>query len=235
MDALKQYEYYKTENGTLYCGDCLEIMPHLEPVDLVLTDPPYGNIDTHTSHLSKVTLKNGEPAGRVLGFDGLKKRDCLKLSEMFLEKTNGWAVFTCEWHFMESLHEQGNLVRFGIWRKVNGAPQFTGDRPGMGWEAIAICHKRGKKKWNGGGKHAVYNYPKVNSGHPTAKPTALFIELIRDFLCGDTVLDPFMGSGTTAIACERLGRKWIGIEISEKYCEIAAKRIEAEYSQRKLF
>ena len=52
---------------------------------------------------------------------------------------------------------------------------------------------------------------------------------------GQIVLDPFIGSGTTAIACEALGRKWIGIEISEKYCEIAAKRIEAEYKQRKLF
>lgn len=72
--------------------------------------------------------------------------------------------------------------------------------------------------------------------HPTVKPIGLmefFLHLHTED--GDFVLDPFMGSGTTAIACEILGRKWIGIEISEKYCEIAAKRIKSEADQLKLF
>ncbi len=68
------------------------------------------------------------------------------------------------------------------------------------------------------------------------KPVQLIIQLISKYSKkGQVVLDPFLGSGTTAVACEELNRKWVGIEISEKYCEIAAKRIEAENKQLKLF
>ena len=69
--------------------------------------------------------------------------------------------------------------------------------------------------------------------HPTQKPTSLIVCLLE--VGGETVLDPFIGSGTTAVACERLNRRWIGIEIEEKYCEIAARRIEKENQQLKLF
>jgi len=71
----------------------------------------------------------------------------------------------------------------GIWRKPDGAPQFTGDRPGTGWEGVAICHRDGKKYWNGGGKHAFWNIPKNenNSGHPTGKPYRLLMFFVSDF------------------------------------------------------
>jgi DNA modification methylase len=71
--------------------------------------------------------------------------------------------------------------------------------------------------------------------HSTQKPDDLFIDVISTRNDWGFILDPFLGSGTTAVACERLGRKWIGIEISEQYCELAAKRIEAEAAQLKLF
>ena len=101
----------------------------------------------------------------------------------------------------------------------------------MGWEAIAICHGPGKKRWNGGGRHAFYAHPKGEnrSGHPTGKPLPLYRELVRDFADADgTILDPFMGSGTTLRAAKDLNRKAIGIEIEEKYCEIAANRMAQE-------
>lgn len=112
-------------------------------------------------------------------------------------------------------------------------PQFTGDRPATGFEAITICHPKGKKRWNGGGSHAVWSYPIVlnRSGndprlHTTQKPEPLMVELVRLFSDpGETILDAFMGSGTTLAAAKRLGRKAIGIEREEKYCEIAAKRL----------
>ena len=79
-------------------------------------------------------------------------------------------------------------------------------------------------------------YTEKNEGHETPKPTNLLVFIINTTLRGNgVVLDPFLGSGTTAIACERLNRRWIGIEIEEKYCEISAKRIEKERSQLKLF
>ena len=215
--------------GCIVCGDCLEVMADMPDgcADAVVTDPPYGNTETHGAHLSSVTLKNGEPARQALGFKGIDEARCVELAARFIRLARGWAVFTCEWHFMEAIHRAGHLVRFGIWRKRNGAPQFTGDRPGTGWEAIAICHGPGKKAWNGGGKHAVYDYPKVRGGgHPTEKPVPLFAELVSDFTNpGDIILDPFCGSGTTCVAAKKLGRRYIGIEIDPHYCEIARERV----------
>jgi site-specific DNA-methyltransferase (adenine-specific) len=76
---------------------------------------------------------------------------------------------------------------------------------------------------------------KGSSAHPTQKPIKLIEKLIDVHTdIEGTVLDPFLGSGTTAVACEKLGRRWIGIEISEKYCEIAKQRIKSEYEQYKL-
>lgn len=230
----------KVEIGpaTLYLGDCRKILPTLHEVDAVITDPPYGDQATHSSHLSNITLKNGEPARQALGFAGITKDDAVDMAREWTELAKRWVVFTCEWKYAHALDEAGLLVRLGIWRKPDGAPQFTGDRPGMGWEAVAVCHRAGRKKWNGGGKHAFWSWPKGqnDSGHPTGKPLGLFSEFVADFTePGELVVDPFMGSGTTGVACAQLGRKFIGIEIERKYFDIACERIEAAYSQGRLF
>lgn len=230
---------------TLYLGDCLEIMPTLGAVDAVVTDPPYGADETHKSHLSTTTLRNGKPAGQVLGFDGWTEDEAVYRVRQFCAVARSWVVMTFEWKFMKALHDDGTLLRFGIWRKPDGAPQFTGDRPGMGWEAVAVCHGRvrarggdNRKVWNGGGKHAVWTHAKGSndSGHPTGKPYGLFAEFVRDFTQPrELVLDPFMGSGTTGVACVQLGRKFIGIEIEPSYFDTACKRIEKAHRQGDLF
>ena len=222
--------YYDHAGITIYHGDCREILPQVQ-ADVVITDPPYGDEATHAKHLSMITLRNGKPAGQVLGFSGISEHHMVELATEWCQKVPRWVVFTCEWKYGTALDRAGILIRLGIWRKPDGAPQFTGDRPAMGWEAIAICHRAGRKRWNGGGKHAFYEYPKGQntSGHPTGKPFGLFADLIRDFSEeGEIILDPFMGSGTTLVAAKQLGRKAIGIEIEERYCEIAAKRLAQE-------
>ena len=225
-------------DATLYLGDCRDILPTLDKVDAVVTDPPYGEADTHKKHLSRVTLRDGAPAGNELGFSGITPEEMVELTRKWVEISSGWVVFTCEWKFMHRLEEEGMLVRFGIWRKPDGAPQFTGDRPGTGWEAVAICHQTGKKRWNGGGKHAFWNFPKGenNSGHPTGKPIGLYKSFVHDFTDhGGTILDPFMGSGTTGVAAVQMGRRFIGIEREPKYFDIACKRIEDAHKQPRLF
>lgn len=208
---------WQSNNGeaSLYLGDCLEVLPCIGLVNAIITDPPYGDTETHAKHLSKVLLRDSTPARQELKFDGISKKQLIKMAQDWCVLSTGWVVFTCEWKYMTALHKAGLLIRFGIWRKPDGAPQFTGDRPGMGWEAVAICHKPGKKRWNGGGKHAFWQYPKAqnNSGHPTGKPLGLFEDFVRDFSdLGGLVADPFMGSGTTGVACMELGRKFIGVE-----------------------
>lgn len=223
---------------TLYRGDCREILPTLAPVDAVITDPPYGDNETHQGHLAQVVLRNGEPAGQALSFAGMSIDQLVEDALVWCRLARRWVVFTCEWHYAHALDTAGILVRLGIWRKPDGAPQFTGDRPGMGWEAVAICHRPGKKRWNGGGRHAFWTYPKGEntSGHPTGKPYGLFADLVRDFTdTGEIVCDPFMGSGTTGLACLRLGRAFVGIERDRRYFDLACRRIEAAYAQLDLF
>jgi site-specific DNA-methyltransferase (adenine-specific) len=225
-------------NAELWLGDCREILPMLPKVDAVVTDPPYGDSATHAKHLSSVILANGEPAGQALGFDGISEAECVDYVAQWVSCAARWVVFTCEWKYASALDKAGLLVRLGIWRKPDGAPQFTGDRPGTGWEAVAICHRQGKKRWNGGGKHAFWNFPKSqnDSGHPTGKPLGLFSSFVSDFTeSGEIVADPFMGSGTTGVACMNLGRKFIGIEREPKYFDIAVERITQAQKQQRLF
>lgn len=237
-EKLRSFRREQIGDATLYLGDCREVLPLLPPVDAVITDPPYGTDATHSGHLSKITLKTGEPARQALCFDGISEAEAVELARTWVEQAARWVVFTCEWKYAHALDKAGLLVRFGIWRKPDGAPQFTGDRPGTGWEAVAVCHRPGRKRWNGGGRHAVWTHPKGenDSGHPTGKPAGLVSDFVRDFSePGETVLDPFMGSGTTGVSCLRFGRKFIGVEIDERYFDIACKRIDEAYRQPRLF
>lgn len=234
---LESFHRVQIGDCTLYRADCREVLPLLPTVDAVLSDPPYGDDATHARHLSTITLRNGEPAGQALGFAGITSDDLAHMAGQWVAHAKRWVVFSCEWKHVAKLDDAGHLVRFGIWRKPDGAPQFTGDRPGMGWEAVAICHGPGRKRWNGGGSHAFWSFPKAGYyGHPTEKPEGLFRAWVRDFTdLGETILDPFMGSGTTGVACVKLGRKFIGIEIDEKYFDIACRRIEEAYKQPDMF
>jgi len=225
------------EGVTLHLGDCREILPALGKVDAVISDPPYGDKETHAQHLSSVTLRDGTPAGQALGFAGISAAELVDHAAKWVSLAQRWVVFSCEWKHAHKLEDAGFLVRLGIWRKPDGAPQFTGDRPGTGWEAIAICHRPGRKKWNGGGRHAVWTVPKgQGDGHPTQKPVQLAMQFVTDFTdAGETVLDPFMGSGTTGVAAVKLGRKFIGIEIEARYFDIACKRISDALKQPDMF
>lgn len=143
-------------------------------------------------------------------------------------------------------------LRTGVWRKLGATPQFTGDRPAQAVEFIYIGHRPGKKRWNGGGRHAwwevderadplIYEHAVVqNRGgidgkrlHTTQKPLSLMEALVRDFTDKDElILDPFAGSGTTIAACKRLGRRGTGIELDEKYAALAARRVDGFVEQR---
>ena len=106
----------------------------------------------------------------------------------------------------------------------------------MGWEAIAILHREGRKHWNGGGHHAVWVCDVERGEHPTQKPLRLVMDWIAKFTDeGETVLDPFMGSGTTGVACHKLGRKFIGIEKRPDYFALACERLVDVSRQGELF
>lgn len=217
--------YYERDGITIYHGDARDVLPLLEQVDHVITDPPYGE-ETHSGARSQKNID-----GRMVTFDSITGEDLARILSICSAKR--WLIATMEWRHVaqfEKCPPRGwEFIRHGVWVKPDGAPQFTGDRPATGWESVAIFHRPGKKRWNGGGHHAVWVCNVERGAHPTQKPVRLyktFIELFTD--PGDVILDPFMGSGTTLRAAKDLGRRAIGIEINEKYCEIAVQRLAQE-------
>jgi site-specific DNA-methyltransferase (adenine-specific) len=219
--------YFEKDGLTIYQGDCRDILPSLPKVDLVLTDPPYSE-RTHAGARGHWAPRKEDHI--VEAAFGSVTREWLR-ETLALCVPKRWVVSFMDYTMVPWLEENPpegmRGVRMGIWVKPNGAPQFTGDRPGMGWEAIWIGHNLGEKlRWNGVGRHGVWNCPIEQGAHPTMKPLKLVRELASLFSeDGETILDPFMGSGTTLVAARDLGRKAIGIEIEERYCEIAALRL----------
>jgi site-specific DNA-methyltransferase (adenine-specific) len=221
--------YYQDDIVTIYHGRSQEVIPCLEVVDHIVTDAPYSEAVSKGSRTAKNTGPLNPQA--FIGFNITE--DALRdlLASIPAKR---WAVVFCDWKHGAGLDrvppDGWRFVREGCWTKTNGAPQFTGDRPAPGWEAISFLHREGKMRWNGGGRRAVWEYPvERQNGHPTPKPIDLMKDLISLFTDpGETILDPFMGSGTTLRAAKDLGRKAIGIEIEERYCEIAARRMSQE-------
>lgn len=225
------------ENATLYLGDCMDILPTLDKVDAVITDPPYGQ-RTHEGARTGGNGHSDPKSGKavLIDFSALNDEQFIPLCAKLVNLSARWVVMTCEWRHAAMLEQNQLLVRLGVWIKPNGAPQFTGDRPGTGWEAVAILHRSGKKRWNGGGRHAVWNHCIETGFHPTQKPIALLSNWVKDFTDhGETIFDPFMGSGTTGVAAIQMGRKFIGIEREPKYFDIACKRIEQASKQVDMF
>jgi site-specific DNA-methyltransferase (adenine-specific) len=214
-------------------GDCLDVLKQMpdKSVDCTFSDPPYSD----KTHKGARTGKTGDDL--LVTFDCISEEYFLDLCKTLLRINKKWIVMTCDWRHAAYAEKMlpDQFIRAGVWVKPSYAPQFTGDRPATGWEAIAILHDRGKKVWNGGGKCAVWNTPIVHGNHPTEKP----VELLKSFCSlfsndGDLILDPFMGSGTTGVAAVELGRKFVGIEISPAYFEIAKRRISAAREQERL-
>jgi len=214
---LSDYEYFRTELGVLYKGDCLEILPLIENVDLLLTDPPYGiKADKGSDGFG---VKSGK---KYNGNWDSKRIDVLKIL-----KGKNQIIFGGN-YYADILKVTNSWI---VWDKI-GDGKFKNPFSDceMAWTSF---------------KFAMKKYVVVQQGfvaeekerfHPTQKPVILFQKILTDLSKGnELILDCYLGSGTTALACEKLGRKWIGIEISEEYCAIAKKRIETEANQLKMF
>ncbi len=211
--------YYEKDGIVIYHGDCREILPTLEPVDLVLTDPDYNAKD--------------------IGVHGRKYHTGMPhLPE------EQYAAFCAEWYALAFKKAPRMVFTPGtknIWNYPPARWVHAWYKPGAAgnnklggfniWEPILIY---GEKFPNQNGPD-VFTAAPINfrtgpeDGHPCPKHLGLWKWLVETLSRpGETLLDPFMGSGTTLRAAKDLGRKAIGIEIEERYCEIAAKRLAQE-------
>lgn len=229
--------YYEDAAVTLYHGDMRALLATFGAVDHVITDPPY-EAEAHTLQ-RRVKRGNGTVlAVEPLEFPPIRPWERAYAMDAFASLARRWVLVFCQIEgapLWRACGETSGLTykRTCLWVKPDGMPQLTGDRPGMGYEAFLAMHKAGRSQWNAGGRHGVYVVPKGADGfpdgndHPTQKPVSLFVELVRDFTDeGETILDAFAGSGTTGVAAKLNGRKAILIERDEKYCEVAAKRLQ---------
>lgn len=243
-----------------YCvitGDNREVLPTLPAGSIAacIMDPPY---DEHTHAKSragsrKEPLRDGN--GRIskcaisrevsFGFDPIGVEDMDRIGDECARVTTRWTLAFCNVEsahlWIGALRSAGlDYCRTGAWIKIGATPQFTGDRPSVGFEAVVICHPKGRKRWNGGGSPALWSHltcierggqARGNNSrvHPTQKPLDLMLELVSLFTdTDDLILDPFCGSGTTLVAALRLGRRAIGIEREPRWADLSRERCQAE-------
>jgi site-specific DNA-methyltransferase (adenine-specific) len=256
ISAYERIEYapcmLRGKNWTMYLGDCLKVLPTLGVTDHVIMDPPY-EIECHTK--ARRSLKQStrtQPKNEVhriyapieLSFAAITSDERERVAELLYDCVTRWVFAFCQIEavaaWRDAMVSAGlDWVRAGVWLKPNAAPQFTGDRPGQGFESFAIAHKPGRKRWNGGGKHGIYTHALDHATHradglehPTIKPLALMLDIVADFTdLGETILDPYAGTGTTGVAATRLGRKFVGIERDPNYFAQCVERLRAEEQQ----
>ena len=211
------------ENNTIILGDCLEVMRDIpdKSIDLVLTDPPYG------INASK-GVGGGVYKGRKYKGDWDDFRPAKKYFDEILRVSNNAIIFGGNF-FTDLLPCNGHWI---VWDKV-GEIKF--DNPYSGAELA----------WTNFEKNTVKKYVQIQAGfitkekerfHPTQKPRDLFMRILQDYSKeGMTILDPFAGSGTTAIACHDFKRNFICIEKEPEYVAISQKRLEEAKMQLSLF
>ena len=222
-------------------GDCLQVMPLLERVDAVVTDPPYelSSSGPGTSHQFGSSLKKFDSDAYksiVSGFNYDALLGCI--SEICAPFNLFCFCSNKQISKLMGLNEkEGRSTTLLCWHKTNSAPFANGVWRG---DIEYIVHARSKgATFNGGAleKTKIIPHPTViDSAHPTVKPQRVIQRLIRNASNHQqTILDPFMGSGTTGVACAKMGRKFIGIEMDPDYFEIACDRVRKAYAQPDLF
>lgn len=237
MSAQPWKRYERIGNAELYLGDCLEILPTLPKVDAVITDPPYGIADAPITFVDKADGRRGPRGGKVNTWHPPSDWDKSLAKE--------WGV-VCEYAPV--------VAWFGQWRKRGEVEAFMAHplRAEIVWakdmhvgapcpvaprdERIWIFAEHGVK--GATFETSVWDEPVIptwsHKEHKNEKPVKLMRRLVA-WIGAQSVIDPFMGSGTTGVACMNLGRRFIGIEIEPKYFDIACERIENAQRQVRMF
>lgn len=210
--------YWQSSDGrhVIYHGDCRDILPHIGRVDAVVTDPPYGigadrNLRANTRH------GNAAAPSKDYGL-------------------GSWDSAPPDGKTIATISSGGSSIIWGgnyfnlppsscwlVWDKDNGDNGYADCE--LAWTNLPIAVRKYRHRWMGMLQEHAGRF-KEDRHHPTQKPVAVMQWCLSFVPNAVTILDPFMGSGTTGVACEREGRRFIGIEIEKKYCDIAVRRIE---------
>jgi DNA modification methylase len=195
-------------NCRLILGDCREVLPLLTKCDLILTDPPYGiefRSESWDKDVPKIAIELPTMFPRVA---------------IIMGATAAWQFPAPKWvacWARPASSSRSKVGGFNHWSPI----LLYGD----------IKMKVDFRSW-----HAIANAYESGFDHPSPKPIRLMVWLVEELSeAGETILDPFMGSGTTGVAAVQMGRSFVGIERERKYFDIACRRIEQAYAQPRLF
>jgi len=218
------------KNIQLYLGDCLKVMKQIpnESIDMILTDIPYGEVNRPSNGLRNLDKGDADIFDMPMNI----------LINEFIRVCRGSFYIFCGW---SQLGEIKNILinnkistRIIIWEKTNPSP-MNGQYIWLSGIEPAVYGKKRKATFNEHCKNTVLRYSSGRSKlHPTQKNLDLFEYLINvSSNENDIILDPFLGSGTTAVACKKLNRRCVGIEINEEYIKIAQARIKGYKKEKK--
>ena len=213
------------EIDRIYCGDCLDLMREMPDkcVDLVLTDPPYGIGEAAGKNKSRISLAKPKDYGDLSWDNSRVPEETFK---EIMRVSKNQIIFGGN-YYVDYLSPTPCWI---VWDKDR-----TGDFADceLAWTSFSTAVRKFKWRWNGMLQEDMRH--KEERFHPTQKPVPLFIQILEKYSKpGDLILDPFLGSGTTAIACLRTGRHFIGIEKHEPYFLKAQERIDKERAQARL-
>lgn len=211
-------------NATLYLGDCREILPTLDKVDAVITDPPYG---IGAAQYKRAGTQHGASLAKCKDYGADAWDDEPITDELIaLVRTAGaWAVI-----FGGNYYAMPPSRCWLVWDKENGDNGYADCE--LAWTNLPKAVRRIRYMWHG----MLRANGEARGDHPTQKPIGVMEWAINHVPPpNQSILDPFMGSGTTGVACMNLGRKFIGIEREPKYFDIACRRIEDAQRQQRMF
>lgn len=234
--------YYQREGVTLYNADCRDVLPTLGRVDCVITDPPYSE-RTHKGHDLSANGHDGEGNDnanrKALGYEAWTNEDARQYVDLMCGACDAWMVVMTDHTLMPQIHASMNendryvfapLPYFAPGSRV----RLSGDGPSCWTIWIVVSRTAKQARWGtlpGGYLEQPGWRERVHMG---GKPTGLMRALLKDYSRpGDLILDPFTGSGTTAVACIEMKRRFIGVELSREYCDVTVGRIETAFEKAK--
>ncbi|HHX68888.1 MAG TPA: site-specific DNA-methyltransferase [Gallicola sp.] len=226
---------YKDEYVKLIQGDCIKVMDIMIDkkymVDCSIVDIPYGNVSKNGEERAKYTgqlRKINKEEADIVTFDEIE------FSKRLAQVTKGSIYIFCGidqiakiYNYFKDNLKKDWMARLCTWHKTNPSPS-NGQHMYLSASEFIIFAKRRNTIFNGHCEHNVFNFPCGRSKlHPTEKPQQLLEYLIKmSSNEGDEIFDCCFGSGSTALASKNLGRKFLGVELQEKYCEVAKQRLQ---------
>lgn len=218
--------YYESGGIVLYHGDCREVLRELPDgvAEAVITDPPYNAINRPSSGLR--SFDKGAADSAPIDIPALAAEFWRLATGSFYVWCSAEQVSHWTWEF----RNRGGSTRAGVWWKTNPSP-MNGESLWLSAIELCVFARKAKATYNLHCAHPVWREAVESDdwGHPTPKPVSLMERQVLASLAPDgVVLDPFVGSGTTLVAAKNLGRRAIGIELDERYAEIAAERLRQE-------